>query len=81
MKIGTREERYGYKRENTNGKRPENHDPEVSNKRVPASDWLGMMGKTRHLLKPEHSEILYAFEREMERRWKRLKAMHEHPLL
>jgi len=40
-----------------------------------------MMGKTRHLLKTEHAETLRAFEKEVQRRWRRLKAMHEHPLL
>ena len=58
-----------------------NYDPEADGKRVPAAEWLGMMGKTRHLLEPEHKLVLEAFEAEVERRWRRLKAMHEHPLL
>jgi pyruvate ferredoxin oxidoreductase alpha subunit len=58
-----------------------NYDPEAENKRVPASEWLGMMGKTRHLLEPENAGILEVFEAEVERRWRRLKAMHENPLL
>ncbi|OGO04091.1 MAG: pyruvate synthase [Chloroflexi bacterium RBG_13_54_9] len=58
-----------------------NYDPEERGKRIPASQWLGTMGKTRHLLKPEYAETLHAFEKEVERRWRRLKAMHEHPLL
>jgi pyruvate ferredoxin oxidoreductase alpha subunit len=40
-----------------------------------------MMGKAKHLLKPEHAATVKAFENEVERRWRRLKAMHEHPLL
>jgi pyruvate ferredoxin oxidoreductase alpha subunit len=40
-----------------------------------------MMGKTRHLTKPENAEILAEIEHEADRRWKRIKAMHEHPLL
>ena len=40
-----------------------------------------MMGKTRHLLSEENKPILEAAEIEVERRWRRLKAMHEHPLL
>jgi pyruvate ferredoxin oxidoreductase alpha subunit len=63
------------------GKTKINYDPEAEGKRVPASEWLGMMGKTRHLLEPEHKDTLAAFEAEVERRWRRLKAMHEHPLL
>jgi pyruvate ferredoxin oxidoreductase alpha subunit len=58
-----------------------NYDPELQGKRIPVSKWLGMMGKSRHLLKPEYAPTLQAFEQEVERRWKRLKAMHEHPLL
>ncbi|GFP38127.1 pyruvate ferredoxin oxidoreductase alpha subunit, partial [Candidatus Hakubella thermalkaliphila] len=58
-----------------------NYDPEERGKRIPAAEWLKMMGKTRHLTRPEHADILAAFEAEVERRWRRLKAMHEHPLL
>ncbi|MBW2308894.1 MAG: pyruvate synthase [Deltaproteobacteria bacterium] len=57
------------------------YDPEVKNRRIPVSQWLGMMGKSRHLLKPEHETTLKAVEMEIERRWNRLKAMHQHPLL
>jgi pyruvate ferredoxin oxidoreductase alpha subunit len=57
------------------------YDPEARNKRVPVSEWLGMMGKTRHLLRPENAKLLHEFEEEVERRWRRLKARHEHPLL
>jgi len=57
------------------------YDPEARNKRVPVSEWLGMMGKTRHLLRPENAELLHQFEEEVERRWRRLKARNEHSLL
>ena len=57
------------------------YDPEEKNKRIPVSEWLKMMGKTRHLTKPEHADILRAFEEEVERRWRRLKAKHENPYL
>ena len=39
------------------------------------------MGKTRHLLKPEHAAELAMLEAEFDRRWRRLKAMHAHPEL
>jgi pyruvate ferredoxin oxidoreductase alpha subunit len=58
-----------------------NYDPEEKGKRIPLSDFLSMMGKTKHLLKPENAPVLAELERETERRWRRLKAMHEHPLL
>jgi len=56
-------------------------DPEEKGKRIPMLDWLKMMGKTRHLAKPENQERLASFEAEVERRWRKLKAKHEHPSL
>lgn len=61
------------------GKTRITYDPEKAKKRIPVAEWLKLMGKTRHLLRPEHQEELKAFEAEVERRWRRLKAMHEHP--
>ncbi|WP_172200244.1 thiamine pyrophosphate-dependent enzyme [Saccharibacillus qingshengii] len=55
------------------------YNPEEKNKKVPVTDWLKRMGKTRHLLKPENEAALQDFEREVELRWNRLKAKHEHP--
>jgi pyruvate ferredoxin oxidoreductase alpha subunit len=57
------------------------HDPDRARHRVDVRDWLGLMGKTRHLLQPHYAPQLEALEAEIERRWKRLKAMHEHPQL
>ena len=49
------------------------------NKKLPVEKWLEMMGKTKHLLK--YPDILGAFQKEVDRRWTRLKAMHESPVL
>lgn len=57
------------------------YNPEEKNKRVPLSDWLKMMGKTKHMTKPEYTEAYKSFEDEVERRWFRLKAKHENPYL
>lgn len=57
------------------------YDPEAKNKRVELSEWLKMMGKTKHILKEENKPMLKEFEDEVERRWKRLKAKHETPFL
>ncbi|MFM9281603.1 thiamine pyrophosphate-dependent enzyme [Paenibacillus jiagnxiensis] len=57
------------------------YNPEDKNKRVPLTDWLKYMGKSRHLLKEENKELLAEFEHEVERRWSILKAKHENPLL
>lgn len=55
------------------------YNPETKNARVPAADWLKMMGKTKHML--NDAELLSAFEEEIERRWGQLKLKHENPLL
>jgi len=57
------------------------YDPELVGRRIPVSAWLERMGKTRHLLRPENSHLLQSIDAEVERRWQRLKAKHEHPLL
>ena len=38
-------------------------------KKIPLTDWLKWMGKTKHLLKEENQELLQGFEEEVERRW------------
>jgi pyruvate ferredoxin oxidoreductase alpha subunit len=55
------------------------YDPEAVGRRRPVADWLGLMGKTKHMLAPRNADGLSAVEAEVERRWRRLKAMHEHP--
>lgn len=56
-------------------------NPEEKNNRIPLSEWLKHMGKTRHLLRPDNADLLAEFEEEVERRWQRLKAKHENPYL
>ena len=55
------------------------YDPDATGRRQPVSDWLKLMGKTRHLLKPANAAIVKGIQNEVDRRWRRLKAMHEHP--
>jgi len=54
------------------------YDPDILGTRLPIKSWLKRMGKSKHLLSPKNAPILKSFEAEVERRWKRLKAMHEH---
>ncbi len=61
------------------GKTRLNYDPEAKGKKVQMVEWLKMMGKTRHLTKPENRELLECIEKEVDRRWVRIKAMSEHP--
>ncbi|MBI2171892.1 MAG: pyruvate synthase [Chloroflexi bacterium] len=55
------------------------YDPATVGRKIPVTQWLGAMGKTRHLTLPEYREPLERFAAEVERRWRRLKAMHDHP--
>jgi pyruvate ferredoxin oxidoreductase alpha subunit len=63
------------------GKTRITYDPEAVGRRVPVSAWLETMGKTKHMLRPDHAELLHAFEADTERRWRRLQARHESELL
>lgn len=57
------------------------YNPEEKNKRVALAEWLKYMGKTKHLLKEENQPLLSELEEEVENRWQRIKAKHEHPAL
>jgi pyruvate ferredoxin oxidoreductase alpha subunit len=57
------------------------YDPEAADRRKPVSEWLTLMGKTRHLLRPENADAVRGIQAEVDRRWLRLKAMHAHPEL
>ncbi len=58
-----------------------NYDPEEKGKKVPVTEWLKHMGKTKHMLKPDCKPELDRFQAEVDRRWVRLKEMHKNPLL
>ncbi|MGP7816666.1 thiamine pyrophosphate-dependent enzyme [Niallia sp. 01092] len=57
------------------------YDPEAKDKKVPLTEWLKFMGKTKHLLKEENKEMLNDFNKEVEKRWSKLKVKHENALL
>lgn len=58
-----------------------NYDPASSNKKIPVAEWLGMMGRTRHLLKEEYRSVTEEIQKEIDPALRRLKARAEHPLL
>ena len=58
-----------------------NYNPEKMNKKIPVLDWLTMMGRTKHLGKETYRDIVEEIQTEVDRRWERLKARAEHPLL
>ena len=57
------------------------YDPEQKGKKRPVTDWLAMMGRTRHLCAQEYAQTAQRLQAETDRRWKRLKALAEHPEL
>jgi pyruvate ferredoxin oxidoreductase alpha subunit len=57
------------------------YDPDANDRRKPVTEWLSLMGKTRHLAKGAHPEMVRGIQEEVDRRWRRLKAMHSHPEL
>ncbi len=56
-------------------------DPESKGKKIPVLDWLKLMGRTKHLTRPEYEEVVSSIQEEVDRRWQRLKARAEHPML
>ncbi|MBS0393634.1 MAG: pyruvate synthase [Proteobacteria bacterium] len=57
------------------------YDPEATGRRRPVAEWLALMGKSKHLLEPRNAHVVEAVQAETDRRWARLRAMHDHPLL
>ncbi|HYF90626.1 MAG TPA: thiamine pyrophosphate-dependent enzyme [Symbiobacteriaceae bacterium] len=55
------------------------YDPEAKGKKVPVEEWLKLMGKTKHLLKSDYAPVVADFQKEVDRRFRRIKAMSEHP--
>ncbi len=64
-----------------NGSTRITYNPEDRDNRVPVADWFKLMGKTRHLLKPENEDLLKDIEAEIELRWQRLIAKDQNPIL
>lgn len=63
------------------GKTKLSYDPETAGRKIPVSDWLAMMGRTKHLVKKEYEEILSQMQQETDRRFQILKAKDENPIL
>ena len=50
-------------------------------KKIPVADFLGAMGRTKHLLNPEFSEILSEMQKNIDLKWEKLKAKAENSIL
>lgn len=55
------------------GKTRLNYDPDALGKRIPVTDWLAMMGRTKHLCKDAYKDVTESLQREIDRRYQSLK--------
>ena len=58
-----------------------NYNPENRDEKIPVSQWLFQMGRTKHLKADEYKEIVESIQKEIDRRWEKLKAKAESPYL
>ena len=58
-----------------------NYNPELKNEKIPVSDFLGAMGRTKHMLQPEFEEILDEMQKNIDIKWDKLKAKAENSVL
>ena len=58
-----------------------NYNPEDRGEKLPILDFLTKMGRTKHLKDEKYKEIAESIQREVDRRWERLKARAESPYL
>lgn len=63
------------------GKTALNYDPEKMGRKVPVLDWLSMMGRTKHLQKECYAQVAESLQEEVDRRFERLKARAQSPVL
>ena len=63
------------------GKTTLNYDPEKAGKKAPVLDWLSMMGRTKHLQNEIYADVVKDLQEEVDRRFARLKAKAENPVL
>ena len=55
------------------------YDPEKKGKKTAVDEWLGMMGRTKHLCDGKYDMVRADIQKEIDRRWKKLKLLSEHP--
>lgn len=53
------------------------YDPEKNNKKIEVTEWLKMMGRTKHLCSEKYRNITDNIQKEIDKRWKRLKIKNE----
>lgn len=58
-----------------------NYDPEKTGRKIPVADWLSMMGRTKHLIREDYTEVVESLQREVDRRFLCLREKSENPYL
>lgn len=51
--------------------------PDEDGQKIPVTDWLAMMGRTKHLCEEAYKEVAESLQREVDRRYERLKMESE----
>ena len=59
--------------ETEHGKTQLSYAPEATGKKIPVTDWLAMMGRTKHLCNEEYKEVTESLQKEIDKRYQRLK--------
>ncbi len=59
--------------EKEQGKTTLNFDPDAAGKKIPVTDWLAMMGRTRHLCRDAYRPVVESLQQEIDRRFSLLK--------
>jgi len=57
------------------------YNPEKKKAKIDVIEWLSMMGRTKHLKEERFSDIVGEIQREVDRRWERLKEKDSSPYL
>ncbi len=63
------------------GKTKLNYNPKASDKAISVAKWLGMMGRTKHLIKEEYADIVSELQDEIDNRFQKLVAKSENKYL
>ena len=53
------------------------YDPVKTGKKIPVTDWLSMMGRTKHLVKEEYQDVVAKMQQEIDLRFEELKKRAE----
>ena len=63
------------------GKTKLNYNPKASDKAISVEKWLGMMGRTKHLIKEEYKDIVSELQDEIDKRFQKLIVKSENEYL